>query len=49
MKIASIRKFLVNVILYSAIAISLYLLYSPFNNYTGEKTKSTVKFIYQQF
>ena len=49
MKITYLKKFLMNVILYIAIAMSLYYLYSPMNNYRGNKTNSTVKFVYQQF
>ncbi len=38
-----------NVIVYLTIAMSLYYLYSPMSNYGGNKTSSTVKFVYQQF
>lgn len=49
MKKRIIRKVLINIILYTAIAIALYYLYSPLNNDPNNKTHSAIHFVYQQF
>jgi hypothetical protein len=43
------KQFIINTLIYSAIALALYFLYSPFNNHPKNKTTSSVKFVYQQF
>jgi hypothetical protein len=49
MKRITVKKFVINVLLYCAIAIALYYLYSPLNNNPKNKTGSTIQFVYQQF
>jgi hypothetical protein len=44
-----ITKFLLNILIYSIIAVSIYLLYSPLNNHHNNKTSSSIQFVYQQF
>jgi len=45
----NIKKALVKIILFSAVAIVLYVLYSPFNKHPNNKTGSSIQFVYQQF
>lgn len=49
MKTKSIKTFFLNMILYSAIAVLIYLLYSPLNDHPNNKTSSSTQFVYQQF
>jgi len=43
------RRFFINTILYTTIAIAIYLLYSPQNKHPNNKTSSATQFVYQQF
>ena len=45
----NIRKFLLHTVLYTAIALALYWLYSPRNEHPNNTTGSSAQFIYQQF
>ena len=49
MKDKLIVKFMMNTLMYSLLALSLYLLYSPLNNHKSNKASSAVQFVYQQF
>ena len=49
MKPVSVKRFLVNLVLYFFIAGSLYFLYGPSNKHPNNKTCSAVQFVYQQF
>jgi hypothetical protein len=49
MKAKLIRQFLINILFYTAIAISLYYLYSPLNDNPNNATHSAIHFVYQQF
>jgi len=49
MKKNIVWRLLVNIILYCAIAIALYCLYSPLNSDPNNKTRSAIHFVYQQF
>jgi len=49
MKTQNIKTFFLNALLYGAIAIVLYLLYSPLNDDPANKTSSSIQFVYQQF
>lgn len=49
MKTKEIKTFFLNAVLYSAIAVLLYLLYSPLNDDPANKTSSSIQFVYQQF
>ena len=42
-------KILMNTLMYSLLALSLYLLYSPLNQHKNNKASSAVQFVYQQF
>jgi len=44
-----IKRFFINIILYSAIALTIYWLYSPLNHHAGNATRSAIQFVYQQF
>ena len=43
------KKFLTNLILYVAIALAIYYLYSPLNDHPNNLTRSAISFVYQQF
>lgn len=43
------KRFVLNLLLYLGIALSLYFLYAPLNRHPNNTTKSAVQFIYQQF
>jgi hypothetical protein len=45
----NVRKFLLHTVLYTAIALALYWLYSPHNDHPNNTTGSSAQFIYQQF
>gem|GEM_PF-1304481 len=45
----TIVKFILNTLMYSLLALSLYLLYSPLNQHKNNKASSAVQFVYQQF
>lgn len=49
MKTQNIKTFFLNIVLYSAIAVLIYLLYSPLNEHPDNKTSSSTQFVYQQF
>lgn len=49
MKLNAPVRFLLNVVLYTAIVVAMYLLYSPLNNHPKNKTGSSTQFVYQQF
>jgi hypothetical protein len=49
MKPTNVRKFLLHTVLYTAIALALYWLYSPNNVHPNNTTGSSAQFIYQQF
>ncbi len=49
MKSSGAVLFLKNLILYSAVAMLLYYLYSPLNKNPNNKERSSTQFIYQQF
>jgi len=42
-------RFVLNLLLYLCIALSVYFLYNPLNRHPNNKTRSSVQFIYQQF
>ncbi|MGD0710006.1 MAG: hypothetical protein ABR968_02380 [Bacteroidales bacterium] len=43
------KRLFINIILYIAIALAIYWLYSPLNNDPNNKTSSSVHFVYQKF
>lgn len=49
MKNNIIARSLIKTLLYMAIALSLYLLYSPANDHPNNQAGSSTQFIYQQF
>lgn len=49
MKKDLITRSLLNLLWYSAVAISMYLLYSPSNTHPANQAGSSVQFVYQQF
>jgi hypothetical protein len=46
---SDLKRFLGNLILYSGIALALYVLYAPGNKHVNNKTHSAIQFVYQQF
>lgn len=49
MKKKYIISFFIKILMYTCIAISLYLLYSPLNKDPMNSSSSSIQFIYQQF
>ena len=49
MKKSSIRKMFTNIVLYAAMAVIIYYLYSPLNKNANNKTSSAIQFVYQQY
>lgn len=42
-------KTVLNIVLYTAIGVMMYFLYSPLNPHPNNKTSSSITFVYQQF
>ena len=49
MKNGLFTKLVLHSVLYTLIALSLYLLYSPLNDHPKNKAGSSTQFVYQQF
>jgi hypothetical protein len=49
MKINNPQRFFINIVLYAAMALTIYFLYSPLNKNPNNKTSSAIQFVYQQF
>lgn len=45
----TLKQFLINLMLYVAIALAIYYLYSPLNEHPNNMTRSAISFVYQQF
>jgi len=44
-----LTRLVLHTVLYTVIALSLYLLYSPLNDHPKNKAGSSTQFVYQQF
>jgi hypothetical protein len=49
MQSKTLYKSILNTLVYSLIAISIYLLYAPQNKHLNNTTRSAIQFVYQQF
>ena len=49
MPIKTFIKSIIHTIIYSLIALSIYLLYAPQNKHANNTTRSAIQFVYQQF
>lgn len=49
MKTNITKRLFINIILYTVIATAIYVLYSPLNDHSHNKTSSAIQFVYQQF